>query len=97
MEIIDRGNSILFTATPKDALGNIVTPSSMALTLNYVTTTGRAGTSIVMVNSAGSWTATWESSVAEPGIVYWSARASSPSGAEDGSFELDANPANPEP
>jgi hypothetical protein len=97
MQIIDRGNSILFTATPKDADGNIVTPSSISLSLNYVTATGRAGTSMVMVNSAGSWTATWDSSVAEPGIVYWSSRASSPSGAEDGSFELEANPANPEP
>jgi len=101
MQIIFRGNEVLFTATPLDEDGVAVVPSTITLYLNYVSATGRSGTSIVMdmQSTSGPWTAEWDTSAANPtaypGIVYYSVRAVSPSASEDGEFELDANPANP--
>ncbi len=101
MQIIFRGNEILFTATPLDEDGNAVVPDTITLYLNHVTATGRTTISIDMdlSVSGGPWTASWDTAAANPtaypGIVYYSVRAADPSASEDGEFELDANPANP--
>lgn len=96
MQIIVRGNEVLFTSTPVDEDGNPVTPGGISLNVDYVTTTGRGSTVLSMAQSGASWTTTWDSSGAQAGIVYWSVRSSLPSAADEGSFELDANPANPD-
>lgn len=51
-----------------------------------------------MANNAGEWSASWDSGHARVGTVYWSAqtKGTTPAAAVDGSFELVANPANPE-
>jgi hypothetical protein len=44
----------------------------------------------------GVFSAEWDSSPADPGIIYWHVRSTSPEAvAAEGSFRLLANPANP--
>lgn len=100
MQIIYRGNEILFTANPLDEDGNPVVPDSVSLYLNYVTASGRTTTSAMPMSvdvSGDGWTTAWDTSSASalPGIVYYTARAVNPSADQDGSFYLDAFPSNP--
>ncbi len=97
MDQITRGDVIRFTANFTDETGASIIPASANLFLNYVTASDRTSVTIAMVMADSNFTADWESDVAFPGIVYWSAQATTPHAAEDGSFELIANKANPNP
>lgn len=95
--VIVRGNTVEFSATFYDASGAVFTP---ATAVTYVTydVAGVATTDTVTLTASGDvWTGTWDSSVADAGTVYWHTQSSgSPSGADDGSFTLSANAANPQ-
>lgn len=96
---IVRGNSVTIKATFKDALGATVTPSSAAVFISFPSSSGQRSTvELPLVNNAGEWSATWDSSNARVGEVFWSAQTknTTPSAAVDGSFMLIANMANPE-
>ncbi len=99
MNIIFRGNVVSFSTTFLDANDIPVDPDSVSLALNFVISTGRGTSSMAMTEAApgGPWTADWDSAAAGAydGIAYWSVRAISPHAADDGSFYLSANPANP--
>ena len=98
MADITRGDIVRFTANFTDENSLPVIPASANLYVNYVISDGTRTTATVTMSlqtTDSDWTADWESDVASPGIVYWSARAVGPHAAEDGNFELLANPANP--
>lgn len=96
---IVRGNTIAFRVTFRDPSGAVVTPSQAMLSLSFPSSEGyRRTVELPMSESAGEWIASWDSKIARAGTVYWSAhtRSTTPAAAVDGSFELVANPANPE-
>ena len=96
---IVRGNSITIKATFRDADGVIVTPAAAAVFISFPSTSGqRITVELPLINVADVWSATWDSSGARTGEVFWSAQTKStnPSAAVDGSFNLIANMANPE-
>lgn len=100
MAAIVRGNLVEFATTFVDSESAVLTPASATLTLNFRNGDGvRENESIEMdADSDGEiFTASWDSAVAKPGLVYWSAQASDPEAAVDGEFEITANPANPSP
>lgn len=94
-----RGSSLRFTATCKDANGNVVLPASANLYLVYTAVlTGALTHEIVsMTIGAITITADWDSSVAKEGVnaVRWSIRTTGTKIAVDGSITLLANEANP--
>jgi hypothetical protein len=54
---------------------------------------------VPMSQSGNTWTASWESRVAQPGPAYWtvvSSGAAGPYTREDGMIKLTANPSNPD-
>lgn len=97
VEQIIRGNEVLFSTTFTDADGDAVIPSSVILDLNYLVDTTRTYRTLIMTVSDGTWSARWDSEEASKGRVYWSIRADNPPAADEGYFELKANPANPDP
>ncbi len=92
-----RGNIFKVTANFFDVDGLPTIPASASVYLNHVTASGRA-TEVVAMSlevTDGAFIAHWDSSAALAGIVYYSVRSLGPDSAQDGSFELTANPANP--
>lgn len=91
-----RGNTVSFSATPKDKDGNPVTPASANLYLEYITVAGSRTTVTIALTPASTLTYAWDSSVAREGLVNWSIKAvGSVKIAIDGSFMLTANESNP--
>lgn len=98
VEHIKRGNIVSFTATFLDTDGNIASPSAATLYVSFMRFEERVEDSAEMEEQTdGSWFAEWDSSDATKGKVHWSVRSTGPSSAQDGSFDLDANLANPDP
>lgn len=99
-EKIVRGTLLHFRSVPRGADGEPVEPDSMKLYLNYVHADGTSSTDAPIVMSEqtdGSFHATFDTSVAEPGAAFASIRAVNPSAAEDIKFTIVANVANPDP
>ncbi|MDB5555426.1 MAG: hypothetical protein JWL86_5410 [Rhizobium sp.] len=95
IKVTTRGNTVRWTATFKDFAGEVVSPDSAVVKISH---SDDVAVSVTMnSNTAGEWSAEWDSSVALSGTVYWSVQATNPSFALDGQFELSANPANPDP
>jgi hypothetical protein len=95
-----RGSTIHFAATFTGADGQPATPTSAKVTLKFKPVAGGPGSvSLDLANSSGVWKASWDSSVAKPGLVAWSVRATD--GSEiivgDDVFTLSANAANAPP
>jgi hypothetical protein len=92
-----RGNEISFEVTFLDINRQPMAPPSANLYVSYKDGGVRTTATIPMVSAgSGVFTATWDSSVADPGIIEWHARAAGVDpAAEDGSFQLIANNANP--
>lgn len=96
-QTIIRGNLARFSAIFYDATGAVASPSSAAVIVNYLNEAGaRVDSDPIEMSQQtdGSFYAEWDSSAAQPARVYWSAKAVSPAGAQDGLFDLEANPAN---
>lgn len=104
-----RGSIIYFSATCTDHNGNALLPDSAKIYVVYTDIlTGARDTTIIDMTVAGSVvTAQWDSSVAAKfttttplasRLVQWSIRtAGSDRIAADGTIELSANEANPDP
>jgi hypothetical protein len=95
-----RGSLIHFAATFTDANGAAVTPTSAKLKIKFKKADGTGADEVLLdwTNAGGgNWTKTWNSSVAQPGVVKWSTLATDGTEtiAQDGSFTLSANSANP--
>lgn len=93
-----RGNVVTWSTNFLDKDGNVVISASANLRIVFVGGDYRqtVNVSMSLAGTDGPWTASWDTSVAgaRPGLVYWSAQATDPPGAEDGNFQLDANTAN---
>lgn len=101
--IVVRGTTIEFNTLFYTASGTSTNPTTAAIYVNYPVTDGGGVNSttnaISMTQAGNTWSASWESSVAKPGPVYWtvvSSGAVSPFTREDGQIKLTANPANPD-
>lgn len=100
VEVFVRGNGFAWSATFKDVDGADVTPATAQLYVSYVDASGARVTAdaIDMESSTGgTWTAFWDSSAAKKGRLHWAIRTTEPSAAAEGSFDLAANLANPDP
>ena len=93
--VVVRGNAVTFTAVFYTAAGAVATPASARVYLVYDVSGVSTAADYALVQSGSEWAYTWESSVADAGVVYWSVRSVTPSTAEDGSLTLSANVANP--
>lgn len=99
-EKVVRGQLLVFTSTPRDEDGNITTPTSMRLYLNYVHADGTTSTDPAIdmdPQTDGSYRAEFDTKDAEPGAAFASIRAEAPPAAEDIKFTIIANAANPDP
>src|SRR5437764_283900 len=96
---IVRGTVVFFESTPLDEDSAPVEPSSVTLTITYISpATGlRVAASPIAMSPAsdGSYSASWDSSVAGGGRVDWHVRDVSPGAADEGAFQLYGNSANP--
>jgi hypothetical protein len=94
-----RGEGIRFVNSFYDADGEIASAVSASVLISYPSLMGTDGrdtaTETMEQNDDGDWEATWDSSVSDPGVVYWSIqKAGSPAIVEDGQFVLEGNVAN---
>jgi hypothetical protein len=94
---IARGNEVFFEVTFLDITRQPMAPPSANLYVSYKDSGVRTTATIPMVSAgSGVFTATWNSAPADPGLIEWHARAGGGDpAAEDGSFQLIANNANP--
>lgn len=100
IEAFVRGNGFAWSATFKDVSGDDVEPQTAKLYVSYVDAAGARVTADPIdmePSTSGTWTAFWDSSAANKGRLYWSIRTTEPSAAAEGSFDLAANLANPDP
>lgn len=101
-DVIVRGNVLTITASPLDKDGNPVAPSAVDLYLTYTSADGIVATvgptAMSSSNTAGTtWSAEFDTSVAQPGPLFGSVRSVNPSAAVDFKRRLAANPSNPDP
>lgn len=93
-----RGTGLRFTVSFWDALGDLVLSGSAKLDLVFRRRGGGSGSDTIGLigDGQGVWRATWDSSVARAGTVWWSARANdgTTNVVADGDFNLIANRAN---
>jgi hypothetical protein len=87
---------VFFTATFVDKSGSPAAPDSASVYLVYHDKQeARQTDTIAMTLDGNVGTASWDSSVAKPGLVSWSTKGTgSNSIVQDGSFMLTANEAN---
>jgi hypothetical protein len=95
---ITRGSTVVFATVFTDPTGVTVNPVSATLHLEYRASGTLTATSIALVQSGNTWTASWDSSVADGGRVDWHIRSTGtfPAGLE-GTLKLKTNSANPGP
>jgi hypothetical protein len=94
-----RGATVHVGGTFLNKDGNIANPPSAKLYVSYIENGARTEAApIDLTINSGAWSASWDSSVADPGTVYWCVRADGlDKAAGQGEFTLTANPANPAP
>ena len=100
MAKVVRGQLLVFNSTPKDADGNVTTPTSMKLWLNYVHADGTSFSDPPIDMDPqidGRYRAEFDTKVCEPGAAFASIRAEAPPAADDFKFTIVANEANPDP
>ena len=99
MTTLVRGQTAYVTVVFTDKDGATVSPASASLYVSYcVSGVATTSSAISMSSETDGWVGSWDTSVADPGIIYWWAQSSdSPKSATEGSFILEANSANPEP
>jgi hypothetical protein len=99
MTTVVRGSTVTFKANFTDDLGAPINPAQASVFVSFPNPTGsRTTVELPLAQSGNDWTAQWDSGVSKPGTVAWSAhtKATTPAAAVDGTFEVTANPANPE-
>lgn len=98
MTVAIRGATVFFSVVFYDQNDAPTSPSSASLKLAYKIAGASTITTIVLTaGPSNTWTATWDSSVADRGYVDWWAQSTpAPKSALQGNFLLDANDANPQ-
>lgn len=93
-----RGSTIFWTVTFYNKNGDPVDPSGATLKIAYKVAGVLTTIAVDMVDGGShTWTYEWDSSLADVGYVEWWAQSTdAPKSALQGSFELDANRANPQ-
>lgn len=95
-----RGSTVTLKASRfPDGSGAEVAPTSVSFRLDYPGNSRvRETVAIAASEDDGVWSATWDSSVAFPGTVFYSVLATdgSADAVSDNEFQLTANPANPD-
>lgn len=101
MTIFVRGASVFFSVVFLDEDGEPASPTSARLKISYRVRGSRTAAVTELTMTEGdpnTWEATWDSSPAEPGPIYWWAQSGDPpKSATEGNFVLEANAANPSP
>lgn len=94
---IARGNEVSFEVSFLDINRQPMAPPSATIWVSFKEDGVRTTVSIPMTSDGeGVFIASWDSAVADPGTIDWHARAGGGDpAAEDGSFQLVANNANP--
>jgi hypothetical protein len=99
MTTVVRGSTVTFKANFTDDAGLPINPAQASVFVSFPNPTGsRTTVELTLTQSGDDWTAQWDSGLSKPGTVSWSAhtKATTPAAAVDGTFEVTANPANPE-
>ena len=94
---VTRGSTVQIPVTFPDFSGNPLTVPSANLTIEYHRSgIGKSYVTIAMSAGVGaSWVATWDTSIANSGTIYWHAKCGGGIPiAVDGCFNLTANDAN---
>lgn len=93
---VTRGNSVTFTSSFLDANNNLTVPASPTLSLYYKSNNIYITTTFGMSESNDTvWTASWDSSNADVGVVEWHISGGNATPiAMDGEFKIYANRAN---
>jgi hypothetical protein len=91
---IDRGNPVTITVIFQDSTGNTVYPANAEVTFAYYVERECTSNTISMSNTVTGWTATWDSSPTDEGIVDYCVISSGPRIVMDGSFRVERNRAN---
>ena len=91
-----RGSMVFFSAAVVDRKGTPASPDSASLTLVYRNLERvQKRDSVAMTVNGNVAEVSWDSSVAMPGLVLWSVKASGANAiVQDGSLTLTANEAN---
>lgn len=97
-----RGTTIIFLTTFTDQNGNVIQPPSAAVSVSFSSPTGVQQQTIAMLppgspgGDSKQWYASWDSRGANPGVVSYSIHSGTPTPVvvADGTFQLNANPAN---
>lgn len=95
---IVRGNTVVFIATFYNQDGQAFVPAG-AETIIVYNVSGTPTTATLTMSVVGStWTAQWDSTVADTGTVEWHVNSTGgpPNAAADGQFTISANAANPQ-
>lgn len=96
MITVVKGADVGFASTFSDEAGLVFTPPSALLKITYTTNDSQTTETITMENNAGTWRATWDSSVADVGQVDWFIKSTGTvSSVNQGSFLIVNNTANP--
>lgn len=93
---VTRGNIVYFNNIQfRDADKDVTVPDAAYLRVRYLQQGDEKFYEVALTESGGLWSGQWDSTNADPGVVFWHARATSPTAfAIEGRFRLRANPAN---
>jgi hypothetical protein len=96
-QTIEFGATLQFSATFLDAAGNPTAPASADVHLTYKVAGATTRASVAMVNAGGTFTASWDSAVADSNApVFWNVRsAGAPKASQFGRVDFDWNTAGP--
>ena len=101
-QVIVRGATVQFVTTFYDVSNVVTQPDNATINIQASQPTGTAAVTVPMTPPAGqavTWTAFWDTrGIVAPQTIYWSIHTGNsdpiPVTAEDGYFNLSANPAN---
>lgn len=90
-----RGNSVTFNSSFLDANNNVLNPSIPTVTLYYKSNNAYVTVTANLTFAANVWSAAWDSSNADVGIVEWHISGGPGTAAAlDGEFRILSNRAN---
>lgn len=95
---IVRGQTLFVVVVFYDENSVIVIPDQATLRLAFTVGGARQTAEIAMADDVdGNFSATWDSSIADAGVLFWWAASNgSPKSAVEGRLLIEANPANPQ-
>lgn len=92
---VDRGATVVWPISFIDSNGVLVVPTTVMLYVSYKHNGLRTTVTPAITPTGSTFTASWLSTPADPGRVDWHVRSINPEIANEGSFTVNANAANP--